>query len=90
MKAKDLFTLALQLTPEWKVTACEFAPGGAPADLEAGFCAWQQIPPAWSQPSVVRPKKDLLSNSNVIRASRKSLWSCSTSVSSVRRFIRQA
>ena len=44
MEAKDLFTLALQLTPEWKVTACELDQAAHRLTLRLDFVPGSRFP----------------------------------------------
>ena len=44
MEAKDLFTLALPLTPEWKVSACELDQQAHRLTLKLDFKAGSRFP----------------------------------------------
>ena len=44
MEAKDLFTFALQLTPEWKASACELDQGSHRLTLKPDFAPGSKFP----------------------------------------------
>jgi transposase len=58
MEAKDLFTLALQLTPEWKVTHCELDQQAHRLTLKLDFTAGGKFPAPGAAHQLLCPVHD--------------------------------